>query len=418
MVQIKALLTALAGVSLSMADISGIVTDTGTTPIAGAVVKLEKGGQSATTRADGSFTLVSSSAILAGKSKSLPNGLSAGISGNMLKVTIVGQSAVEVTTFDLCGKSLSTVRKTLCAGSHSIALPHNGAGIFLYKVRAGNSEIVLEGNTIDGVSSGSAVSAQGSASNRLAKQALSTTAINDIITVTKTGYLNYRCVQYTSDTTGIQIKVIASAGTLTDTDGNVYQTVMIGNQVWMAENLRVTKYNDGSAITLDTSKATWGTDTAGKYCYYNNTTNADSIKKFGTLYNWYAVNTGKLAPTGWHVPKDAEWDTLQNYLIAHGYNYDGTTTGNKIAKALAAKTDWPKDFYTGNIGNDLANNNSSGFSALPTEDGNATSFWSTTAYDASRAYKCYLNYDHSNLDRGGAFDTKNDGYPIRLLKNN
>ena len=74
MVQIKALLTALAGVSLSMADISGIVTDTGTTPIAGAVVKLEKGGQSATTRADGSFTLVSSSAILAGKSKSLPNG--------------------------------------------------------------------------------------------------------------------------------------------------------------------------------------------------------------------------------------------------------------------------------------------------------------------------------------------------------
>jgi uncharacterized protein (TIGR02145 family) len=429
MVPIKTLLTGLLGVSLCMADISGIVTDTGATPIAGAIVKLENAGWTATTGADGSFTLSASTGILPGHGKLLPNGLSAGITGKMLKVTIAGQSVVEVTTFDLCGKSLSTVRKTLCAGSHSIALPHNGAGIFLYKVRAGNSEIVLEGNTDNGVSSGSAVSSQSPASNRLAKQALSTAAINDIITVTKTGYLNYRCVQYTSDTTGIQIKVIASAGTVTDTDGNVYQTVQIGTQVWTVENLMVTKYNDGSSITLDTSSATWAANMAGKYCFYKNTTNADSIKKYGALYNWYAVNTGKLAPASWHVPTDAEWDTLQNYLIAKGYNWDVTTTGNKTAKSLAAKTDWPSISTAGTIGCDLTMNNSSGFSALPggyrsgsgfsiifSNQSNSDNWWSVTESDASNAYNRYLSNNRSDLTRSN--NGKGYGFAVRLVRNN
>jgi uncharacterized protein (TIGR02145 family) len=159
-------------------------------------------------------------------------------------------------------------------------------------------------------------------------------------------------------------------GTMTDIDGNSYKTIQIGDQVWMAEDLRTTKYNDGSVIRLVTDSAAWSNLTTPGYCYYNNTTNADSIIKFGALYNWYAVNTGKLAPAGWHVPNDADWNTLVNYLVSHGYNWDGTTdttTYNKTAKSLAAKTDW----YTipgakeGAIANDLAKNNRSGFSALP-----------------------------------------------------
>jgi uncharacterized protein (TIGR02145 family) len=134
--------------------------------------------------------------------------------------------------------------------------------------------------------------------------------------------------------------------TIEDIDGNVYRIVKIGNQLWTVENLRVTKYNDGSAIQLVAGNSAWAALSTPGYCYYNNTTNADSIKKFGALYNWYVVNPSvnpsnpkKVAPVGWHVPTDEEWTILENYMIVNGYNWDGTTTGNKIAKSLATKAD-------------------------------------------------------------------------------
>ena len=134
----------------------------------------------------------------------------------------------------------------------------------------------------------------------------------------------------------------------------------------MTENLRVTKYNDGSAISLDTSAVTWKTTRrTPKYCFYKNTTNPDSIRRYGAIYNWAAAYTKNIAPTGWHVPSDAEWDTLQNSLIAKGYDWDGTIGGEKIAKSMAAKTDWLPSPYNGTIGCDLSKNNRSGFSALP-----------------------------------------------------
>jgi uncharacterized protein (TIGR02145 family) len=99
----------------------------------------------------------------------------------------------------------------------------------------------------------------------------------------------------------------------TDADGNAYQTVKIGNQVWMAENLRTTKFNDGSAIPLVTDKHVWSTLTTPGYCWYTN--NSSAYKNpYGALYNWYAVNTYNLAPTGWHVPTDADWTVLTRYL--------------------------------------------------------------------------------------------------------
>ena len=430
MLRIKALLAGFAGASLCMANISGTVTDTGgTMPIAGAVVQLEKGGQLDTTDAEGNFTLTTTTAVLPVKGKQLLSGMSARISGNVLNVTIADRSAVEVTTFDLNGKAISTMRKTLNAGSQSIALLPRSAGIYLYKVKAGNNELVLKGNSVDGVLSGSAVSSQGTASNLPAKQAKTHATINDVIAVTKDEYLNYRCVQYNNDTTGIKIKMIASAGTVTDTDGNVYQTVQIGTQVWTVENLRVTKYNDGTAIPLGTSTTTWTNATTPKYCFYNNTTNADSIKKYGALYNWYVVdtaNTQKLAPAGWHVPTDSEWEVMQSYLVMHGYNYDGTTdtVNNKIAIALAAKTDWTAQSLTGTIGFDLTKNNNSGFSALPGGDRSSTGtfynqssygyWWSATKYDASYAWYRYLHFNDDFLYRVNY--SKSFGFSVRLVK--
>jgi uncharacterized protein (TIGR02145 family) len=104
--------------------------------------------------------------------------------------------------------------------------------------------------------------------------------------------------------------------TITDADGNVYHTVKFGHQVWMVDNLRTTRYNDGTSITLETSEETWGTGADGKYCYYGNATEEDLIKDHGALYNWYAVDTKKLAPEGWHVPTDAEWEILKNYFAS------------------------------------------------------------------------------------------------------
>jgi uncharacterized protein (TIGR02145 family) len=440
MVPIKALLTGLLGVSACMADISGIVTDTGATPIAGAVVQLEKGGQTATTGTDGSFKLSASTGILPGNGKLLPKGLSAGITDNLMTLTIAERSAVEIATFDLNGKALSTVRKTLDAGSHSIELPQRGSGIYLYKVKSGNREFVLKGNSVGRAASGSGVSTQGLSSNSLAKQAKVAVAINDVIAATKDGYLNYRCVQYNFDTSGIAIKMLASAGTVTDTDGNVYQTVRIGGQVWTVENLRVTRYRDGSAISLDTSTATWASDnvaTTPMFCYYSNMTNADSIKKYGALYNWYVVspaNLKKIAPAGWHMPTESEWEIMQRYLVMHDYNYDGTTdttTTNKIAMALAAQMDWSSSKGAGLPGNNLTKNNSSGFSALPGggRKGSSTVFipggtfwakdstgywWSATGTDVSSTW-ISLYYGNNDLSISG-INFKNYGFSVRLVR--
>jgi uncharacterized protein (TIGR02145 family) len=103
-------------------------------------------------------------------------------------------------------------------------------------------------------------------------------------------------------------------GTVKDQDSISYQTIKIGNQTWMAENLRTTKYNDGSFISNIKDNNAWNTSTTGAFSTYKNSSYPDSIATFGRFYNWYAVNTGKLAPKGWHVPSQDEWNTLITYL--------------------------------------------------------------------------------------------------------
>jgi uncharacterized protein (TIGR02145 family) len=438
MALIKALLAGLTGVSLCLANISGKVTDTGGIPIAGATVYLEHFKDSATSQADGSFILGTTSSI---KNQLTQTSLKplASIQSGFLCVNIQEKSAVEINTYNLQGKLLSTIQKTVDAGSQSVALPQIGAGIYLYKVKLENTEFLLKSNSVGEVSRGIAAFSQNITGNKsLGKKTAIGSAISDVIAVIKTGYLNYRCVQYSSDTTGLKIKIIASAGTVTDTDGNVYQTVKIGNQIWTVENLRVTRFNDGTAISLDSSEATWDSLwykslTIPAYCYYNNMINTDSITKLGAFYNWYAVNTGKLAPKGWHVPTDSEWEVMQNYLVINGYNYDGTTdtTNNKIAIALAAQTDWVAG---GSPWNNLTMDNSSGFSALPGGCRNSYGnflfqsrigfWWSSTEYDASSALfrsisiaSDFLNHDYMGVifDGEDASD-ESCGFSVRLVR--
>ena len=338
MVQIKALLAGLVGVSLCMADISGIVTDTGTTPIAGVVVQL-MGGPTATTGADGRFTLVeSTSGVLHGKSMALSNGLSARISNNILTMTVAERSALEITTFNLNGKSLSTVSKTLDAGSHSLSLPYRGAGIYLYKVKSGNKELLLKGNSVGGVSSGSAILSQGSSSNPPSKKAISAAAaINYVIAATKSGYMSYRMILTTADTSGIDIKMQVGTGlvlvglqrtivmknipagtfTMGSSDTNDYGAqppfqvtlsafAMQETDVTQEQYLAVTGTNPSyfdtgtGALLRPVEQVSWYD--AVKYC------NALSLISGLTAVYDTSAGTADFSQTGYRLPTEAQWE--------------------------------------------------------------------------------------------------------------
>jgi uncharacterized protein (TIGR02145 family) len=214
-------------------------------------------------------------------------------------------------------------------------------------------------------------------------------------------------------------------GSIIDIDGNAYKTVKIGTQEWMAENLKTTKYNDGTSIPLVTDNTAWSNLFTTGYCWYNN--NETNKGTYGALYNWYTVKTSKLCPAGWHVPTDYEWVTMENYLIDNGFNYDGTTTGNNIAKALAAITLWTASTNTGDVGNTdyPANRNATGFTAVPgglrlkngvfIGIGREGSWWSATGGELpdNAWYHCLFYNDHS-VFREHVISTF--GYSVRCVR--
>ena len=215
-----------------------------------------------------------------------------------------------------------------------------------------------------------------------------------------------------------------SAGTAKDTDGNKYNTVKIGTQVWMVENLKTTKYNDGTPIPYVEYNDEWSKLRTGAYCNYDKLESNAEI--YGRLYNWYAVNTGKLAPKGWHVPTDDDWTILQNYLIANGYNYDGSLDSNKIAKSLCAKTNWELSSEAGTPGAAPENNNRTGFTALPGGFrgsygscfviGRFGSWWSSTECDGGDAYSWELSCNFKDLFKYLEGKDKVEGLSVRLVK--
>jgi uncharacterized protein (TIGR02145 family) len=215
-------------------------------------------------------------------------------------------------------------------------------------------------------------------------------------------------------------------GTVTDQNGNSYNYLSYGNQAWTVENAEMVTYRDGTPIPEVTDNTEWENLTTGAWAYYNN----DPTK--GKLYNWYAVmgihdtdpNTPnkEFAPEGWHVPTDAEWTTLEEYLIASGYNYDGTTTENKIAKAMASTTGWSSSTGTGTPGNDQSLNNDSGFNAFPEgylngsfgNEGFNAIFWSSTEYFPDDAWFRNLLINSSYLYRGNVY--KHLGFSVRFVR--
>ncbi len=202
-----------------------------------------------------------------------------------------------------------------------------------------------------------------------------------------------------------------STETVNDIDGNTYATVTIGTQVWMAENLKVTKYNDGIAIPLVTDNSAWSTLSTPGYCWYNNdqTTYGNT---YGALYNWYTVNTSKLCPIGWHMPTDAEWTTLTTYLGGE------SVSGGKLKEIGTTHWTSPNTYAT----------NETGFTALPggyryikitgfMENGKTGIWWSATEDDMSWALSRHMSSNASYASKVyKVYNTKQSGFSVRCLK--
>jgi uncharacterized protein (TIGR02145 family) len=194
--------------------------------------------------------------------------------------------------------------------------------------------------------------------------------------------------------------------TVRDIDGNVYNTVIIGTQVWLQENLRTTKLNDGTPIPMVTDPTEWGELTTAAYCWYGD--NEAAYKEdYGGLYNWYTVNTSKLCPAGWHVPSTAEWDTLISFLGGKDI------AGGKLKELGVAHWQSPNDWST----------NESGFTALPggimmtagscRSMGTDAYFWSTNEFDDRYAWIYHLTRARSI---SSYHPLKSGGASVRCLK--
>jgi uncharacterized protein (TIGR02145 family) len=222
-------------------------------------------------------------------------------------------------------------------------------------------------------------------------------------------------------------------------DNKVYKTIKIGDQIWMAENLAYLP-------SVSTSDYTASSSTEPRYyVYYYEGTDVNQAKStiqyqtYGVLYNWPATMEGAensdsnpskvqgACPAGWHIPSNSEWNQLENYLIENGYNLVGSKTDNNIGKSMASRTHWTKSTlnYPNIIGNNLAVNNRSGFSALPGgkmawsfgEEGTLACWWSSTLNEDDYAKVRYIDIQGEKL-KGDDYLGRNkaSGYSIRCIE--
>ena len=195
---------------------------------------------------------------------------------------------------------------------------------------------------------------------------------------------------------------VLRAQTVKDIDGNIYKTVTIGTQVWMAENLKTTRYNDSTSIPLVLDNKTWKSLTTPAYCWYDNDETANK-NTYGALYNWYTVKTGKLCPAGWHIPTDVEWTKMATYL-------GGTVVAfGKLKETGTTHWNSPNNFAT----------NETGFTALPSGSrGSSGAFYFVGEYgywwSSTKKTVWYVYTYNGNVNR--LRSGKRDSFSVRCLQ--
>ena len=203
--------------------------------------------------------------------------------------------------------------------------------------------------------------------------------------------------------------LLPATGTVTDIEGNVYDYLTIGSQTWMVENLKTTTYNDGTSIPNVTVASIWATLATPAYSWYNN--DVANKNTYGGLYNWYAINTGKLAPTGWHVSTDAEWTTLTTYLGGE------SVAGGKLTEIGTAHWLIPNTGAT----------NETGFTALPGGThysidgtylylGNIGYWWTASESDAESAWNRGWSVSNNSFGVGRGVNYKRAGFSVRCIR--
>lgn len=221
-----------------------------------------------------------------------------------------------------------------------------------------------------------------------------------------------------------------------DYDGNTYNAVKLGKQVWMASNLKTTHYADGTEIPLGNMMTDNGSD---PHRYYPGN-NSSTVNTYGYLYNWVAVMKNAnsstanpsgvqgACPNGWHVPSDAEWKELTDYLSTQPRYQSGGTAN--IAKALASSSGWDQSTVVNTVGNNQSSNNATGFGAVPAGKcqqtpnyfGGCAYFWTATKYGSGTGANDLIAYDrviryYSATVASDEYDFKRNGMSVRCVRN-
>jgi len=352
-----------------------------------------------------------------------------------------------ITIFNIAGKEIVRIKDFLSAGIQTYRIEGLDHGIYMVRIKSGNfSE---GGRLVSNRSGQGAIRIQYentkpeerklNESGDRKGEVLMEYSAGDRLKFTGMGG---QCSSVMTDVTSSDKTITFDFIPCTDGDNNIYPVIKIGDQVWMAINLKTTKYNDGTDIPMVTDDSQWAALKTPGFCWYlNEETPYKNL--VGGLYNFYTVATGKLCPAGWHVPSHNEWKNLENYLIANGYNYDEsvTTSGNKLGKALASTAmialvlepsvpfTWEYSSEEGAVGNTdyPSKRNATGFSALPAGEressfvgiGRSTIFWTSTGYTSTPGVVAswYRFLGSSWYKLAWDYGSKQAGHSVRCMKN-
>jgi len=358
------------------------------------------------------------------------------------------QGMTTLSIYDVTGKEVLKDEKVLSIGIHKYNITGLKQGVYLINISGKDffyTSKIISRNSLNGVAQLQYIGSE--QQEVVIKNTKSTkgivvmdyTAGDNLIFTGYAGNFNVIVNDVPTESKNIDFVFNSACGQLFEDnrDGNMYPTVHLGNQCWFAKNLAYLPL-----VHSNSEFATQGNNSQPGYGVYGYDGNSVSIAKsqsnyatFGVLYNWFAAMAGAtssssnpsgiqgICPSGWHLPSDAEWTQLTDYLSSNSqYCCGGIST--RIAKSLAATTNWITNSGTCAIGNNLSINNSSGFTALPGGDryndgtfgnvGNIGDWWGATEDDATDAWYRSMYYSNSNVTRGSYY--KKYGFSVRCVR--